>query len=282
MKTCKIRAALNIPQDVIRNFRKEIYGYFLKAGRDLPWRKTTNPYHILVSEIMLQQTQVERVLSKYPAFIKAFPDFKALHRASLEQVYKVWQGLGYNRRALSLKKIAGIILEKYNGKLPSSEAELMALPGIGKATASSIAAFGFNKPVLFVETNVRTVFIHHFFQTKAKIDDAEIVPLLNETLDRKNPGKWYSALMDYGTMLKKQYRNPSRKSAHYSRQSPFKGSRREIRGAILKLLVSKSPLNQHQIIQNLAIKGETRIKNILKEMCNEEFLREIKGKYKIT
>jgi A/G-specific adenine glycosylase len=281
MKTNKARAGSKVSPEVVSTFRKEVYGYFAKKGRDLPWRKIDDPYHILVSEIMLQQTQVDRVIDKYRVFVKAFPDFKSLHGASFEEVYNVWQGLGYNRRALSLKKTAGIVLEKHGGKLPSEEEQLMALPGIGKATASSIAAFGFNKPVLFIETNIRTVFIHHFFQNKTKINDSEILPILNETLDRKNPRKWYSALMDYGTMLKKRYQNPSRKSVHYSRQSPFKGSRREIRGAILRMLVGNS-LTQHQIIQNLASKNETQIKNIIKELCNEELLRKIKGKFKIS
>jgi A/G-specific adenine glycosylase len=282
MKTNKTSAASRISPEAIYAFRKEIYDYYKKAGRDLPWRKTFDPYHILVSEIMLQQTQVDRVIGKYHEFIGAFPDFKALNRASLTDVYKVWQGLGYNRRALSLKKIAGIILEKHDGKLPSSEEELMALPGIGKATASSIAAFGFNKPVLFVETNIRTVFIHHFFKNKTAIDDGEILPLLKQTLDKKAPGKWYSALMDYGAMLKKKYPNPSRKSAHYSRQSPFKGSRREIRGAILKILLVKYSLNKNRIVRKLAGKDEKIVHEVLREMCTEGLLRKNNGKYKIS
>ena len=282
MKTNSGRVVSRVTPAIIRAFREEIYGYFKKSGRDLPWRKTTDPYHILVSEIMLQQTQVDRVIDKYLAFIDTFPDFKALNRATLEQVYKIWQGLGYNRRALSLKKTAKIIVDEYQGNLPSSESLLMALPGIGKATASSIAAFGFNKPTIFVETNVRAVFIHHFFPNKAVVDDAEIMPILQQTIDKKSPRKWYSALMDYGAMLKKRCKNPSRKSAHYSRQSPFKGSRREIRGAILRILVGKSPLDERQIIQNLHIQDETRINGVLEEMRKEELLRKIKGRFKIA
>ena len=270
------------PED-IRAFRKRIYGHYQKSGRDLPWRKATDPYHIFVSEIMLQQTQVDRVIDKYRAFTKAFPNFKELDRATLEQVYKIWRGLGYNRRALSLKRTAKIIVDKYQGNLPSSESLLMALPGIGKATASSIAAFGFNKPAIFIETNIRAAFIHHFFSShKDAVRDAEILPLVEQTLDRKSPRKWYSALMDYGAMLKKRYKNPSRKSAHYSRQSPFKGSRREIRGAILRMLVGKSPLDERQIIQNLDIQDEIRIKSVLEEMRKEELLRKNKGRFKIA
>ena len=282
MKTIEAQAPSSFSPEEIRAFRKKIYGYFAKAGRDLPWRKTSDPYHILVSEIMLQQTQVDRVIEKYLAFVKAFPDFKALNRASLEQIYRVWQGLGYNRRALSLKKIAGIILEKYNGKLPSSESELMTLPGIGKATASSIIAFGFNMPALFIETNIRAVFIHHFFQNKAAVDDTEILPILQQTIDKKAPGKWYSALMDYGTMLKKKFPNPSRKSSFYTRQSPFKGSRREIRGTILRILLDTFPHNKNQIVQKLSGKNTKIVEEILQEMTREGLLVIYKKKYKIV
>jgi A/G-specific adenine glycosylase len=266
----------------ILSFQKIVYKHFAEFGRDLPWRKTNDPYHILISEVMLQQTQVDRVIGKYTVFIKAFPDFRALAKASLEQVYAVWQGLGYNRRALSLKKMAEIIVEKHEGKLPATEEELTALPGIGKATAASIAAFGFNKPSLFIETNIRTVFIHHFFKNRDAVDDPEILALLTQTLDKTNPRKWYSALMDYGTMLKKKHKNPSRKSAHYVKQSRFEGSRRQVRGAILKTLLNAAPLTENGIAQKLPDSIKIDLKEILDEMCNEGLLRKIKGKYKIS
>ena len=261
----------------IISFQKIVYKHFAEFGRDLPWRKTSDPYHILISEVMLQQTQVDRVIGKYTAFIKAFHDFKTLAMASLEQVYAVWQGLGYNRRALSLKKMAEIIIEKHEGKLPATEEELTALPGIGKATAASIAAFGFNKPSLFIETNIRTVFIHHFFKNRDAVDDPEILALLTQTLDKTNPRKWYSALMDYGAMLKKKHRNPSRNSAHYVKQSRFEGSRRQVRGAILKTLLNAEPLTENGIAQKLPDSIKIDMKEILDEMCNEGLLRKIKG-----
>lgn len=276
MKSIQSENVTSVSSEAIRVFRKKVYGYFAKAGRNLPWRNTSDPYHILVSEIMLQQTQVDRVIEKYLAFVKSFPDFKALDRASFKKVYGIWQGLGYNRRALALKRTAGIVLEKFNGKLPASESELLALPGIGKTTAASICAFAFNLPTLFIETNIRTVFIHHFFQNQTAVSDSEIVLLLEKTIDKKEPKKWYSALMDYGTVLKKKHQNPSRKSSNYSRQSAFKGSRREIRGALLKILLGSLPRNIHEIVRELRVKEVKIVKQILQEMTGEGLLA-IKG-----
>ncbi|MEK7079017.1 MAG: A/G-specific adenine glycosylase, partial [Patescibacteria group bacterium] len=132
--------------------------------RDFPWRNTTDPYHILVSEVMLQQTQVARVMVKFPIFIDQFSNFKELATASTKDILQVWQGMGYNRRALYLKKIAEIVITQYKGKLPDDPAILDTFPGIGEATAASIVAFAFNKPLVFIETNIRRVFIHLFFE----------------------------------------------------------------------------------------------------------------------
>ena len=277
LKTDTLGSARRLSNARILSFQKIVYRHFAEFGRDLPWRKTNDPYHILISEVMLQQTQVDRVIGKYTSFVKAFPDFKALAKASLEQVYAVWQGLGYNRRALSLKKMAEILVEKYEGRLPATEEELTGLPGIGKATAASIAAFGFNKPSLFIETNIRTVFIHHFFKNRDAVDDSEILALLTQTLDKTSPRKWYSALMDYGTMLKKKHKNPSRNSAHYVKQSRFEGSRRQVRGAILKTLLIAAPLTENGIAQKLPDTNKIDINEILDEMVSEGLLRKIKG-----
>ena len=218
----------------ISSFQHLIYRYYNQHGRDLPWRNTDNPYHILVSEIMLQQTQVDRVIEKYALFIVRFPDVASLAKATLKEVLEVWQGLGYSRRAISLLKLAGTILSEYQGKLPADAEELVKLPGIGRATAGCLLAFAFRKPSVFIETNIRRVFIHHFFQDGEGVRDDEIIPLVEATLDRSNPRDWYYALMDYGSQLKKEIENPNKKSAHYTRQAPFENSDRKIRGAILK------------------------------------------------
>ncbi|MCL4469315.1 MAG: A/G-specific adenine glycosylase [Deltaproteobacteria bacterium] len=221
----------------IKKFRMIISRSYKKHGRDLPWRRTKNPYHILVSEVMLQQTQVERVTTKYAEFIAAFPDFTSLANASLQEVLRVWQGMGYNRRAVALKEIAVRVIRDFNGMLPDSVDVLATLPGIGRATASSISAFAFNLPAVFIETNIRRVFIHFFFQDKQNIKDPDILLLVEKTLNRRNPGAWYHALMDYGVLLKRQFPGLNKKSAHYQKQSPFQGSNRQMRGRILKTLI---------------------------------------------
>jgi A/G-specific adenine glycosylase len=267
---------LLVPSDV-RAFRKKIYTYYRKHGRDLPWRKTLNPYHILVSEIMLQQTQVERVLKKYDQFIEAFPDFPSLARASLRKLITVWQGMGYNRRALALRSLAQTLMNEHHGKLPSDPVDLIALPGIGRYTAGAVAAFAFNQPVLFIDTNIRRVFIHTFLHDRVNIKDEDILPLIQQTIDASDPRTWYNALMDYGAMLKREQINPNRRSAHYQRQSPFENSNRQIRGRILKVLVEESPLTRSQIMKKSGMDPE-RVKLNLVELSNEGFIRK-QGKF---
>lgn len=251
---------------------------FLK--RDLPWRDTTDPYRILVSEVMLQQTQVARVLIKYPIFMSQFPNFKQLAQASIKDILQVWQGMGYNRRALYLKKIAEIVVTQHKGKLPDDPAILDTFPGIGEATAASIVAFAFNKPVVFIETNIRRVFIHLFFEDrKLKVDDREILPLVEKTLDVKNPREWYWALMDYGAHLGKTVDNPNKKSKHYSIQSKFEGSDRQVRGEILRILLKKSQTEKN-IIEVLKKKND-RVKNILQNMIKEGLIEYKLQKYSI-
>ena len=266
-----VRGESDLAPDVVRSFQKSIYKYYRENGRAFPWRTTHNPYHILVSEIMLQQTQTERVAEKYGQFINVFPDFSFLAKAALREVLRLWQGLGYNRRAVALKEIARTVMTKFHGNLPSSLDDLMSLPGIGRATASAISAFAFNEPTVFIETNIRSVFIHHFFENENSIRDTEILPLVAKALDTSNPRKWYYALMDYGVMLKKHHRNPNRKSAHYQRQSPFEGSNRQIRGMILKILVMKSTISEQEIVRRLKINPE-RIRRNLIQLQKEGFI----------
>ena len=218
----------------IAAFRRTILGYYRAHGRKLPWRETSDPYRIFVSEIMLQQTQVERVLKKYPPFIEAFPDFQALAAAPLSRILALWQGLGYNRRAVQLKRCAVQVVEAHGGRLPDSPDALYALPGVGKATAGAVAAFAFNRPVAFVETNIRRVFLHFFFPWRSGVADAEILPIAERALERRDPRTWHYALMDYGVMLKKSLGNANVRSSHYKKQPPFEGSSRQIRGMVLK------------------------------------------------
>lgn len=220
-----------------KEFRKIVRAFYKKHGRDLPWRKTKDPYKILVSEIMLQQTQVDRVLPKYRSFLKKFPNIRTLAASPLSSVLREWQGLGYNRRAKMLHEAAKKIVKEHGGKVPKTLEALKDLPGIGEYTAKAVRTFAWNEPEVLIETNIRSVFIHHFSsRTRTPISDAALMRHIEGALDRKNPREWNSALMDYGSYLKRNVPNPSRKSAHHVRQKPFKGSDREIRGSILRLL----------------------------------------------
>jgi A/G-specific adenine glycosylase len=260
----------------IDRFRNTISDYYQSHGRKLPWRNTRKPYHILVSEIMLQQTQVERVLDKYKPFLSAFPDFSALAQAPLREVLAIWQGMGYNRRAIALKHIAAEVTTYYSGILPSSEELLLRMPGIGKATASSIAAFAFIKPSVLIETNIRRVFIHFFFNDRENIRDADILPIVEKTLDTANPREWYYALMDYGAMLKKDIQNPNRKSAHYRRQESFEGSRRQLRGKVLKQILANLSITESSLVNHTGQSPET-IREVLDQLQKEGFIKK-KGK----
>ncbi len=265
----------------VKTFRNHIYSYFEKYGRQLPWRTDYNPYHIFVSEVMLQQTQVERVKLKFPGFINKYPDFSMLAKSRLEDVFEVWQGLGYNRRASALRDSAKIIVSDYNGILPDNPELLQKLPGIGKATASSIVAFAFNKPVVFLETNIRTIFINHFFPDDNSVSDDLILPLATIALDKSNPRRWYSALMDYGTMLKKEFGNLSKQSKTYKKQTPFKGSQRQMRGAVLKLLLKHKKLTLANFEQ-LTEYTRPSLEEILLQLEKENLVKENKEFYRIA
>jgi A/G-specific adenine glycosylase len=217
----------------------------------MPWRETKDPYRILVSEVMLQQTQVPRVLEKYREFLERFPTLEDLAAARLSEVLAVWQGLGYNRRAKFLHRTAATIRDEYAGVLPADPKELERLPGIGPNTAGSIAAFAYDRPVVFIETNIRRAVLHHFFADAEGVTDVELFPYIEAVLDRSNPREWYYALMDWGAEIAKQFPNPNRRSAHYSRQSPFENSDRQVRGRILRLL-SRQDLSGPLSIETIA------------------------------
>ena len=232
----------------IPEFINLIATYYATNKRQFAWRDVENPYYVFVSEVMLQQTQTHRVVDKFAQFIEAFPTIDDLVAAPLSAVLLVWQGLGYNRRGKFLHQAAGIIVEKYNGVVPDDPALLVELPGIGAATAASIAAFAYNKPTVFIETNIRAVYLHCFFPNQEKVPDAELVPLVAQSLDHSNPRQWYYALMDYGVMLKKTHQNPSRKSKHHTKQSRFEGSVRQVRGAVLRVMLTyPTPCVMHDL-----------------------------------
>jgi len=271
----------------LKELENAVWQYYHEHGRhSLPWRKNTSPYSIVVSEIMLQQTQVSRVLTKYAEFMTALPDWQALAIAMQAEVIGLWQGLGYNRRALWLKRIAEAVVGEYGGELPQGPVELRQLPGIGPNTAGSIVAFAFNAPAVFIETNIRRVFIHHCFGDAEVVSDKELAPLLARALE-DNRGKareWYWALMDYGSFLAtQQMPNPNRRSKHYTKQSRFSGSDRQIRGEILRLLFA-SNLSHSELREALAPyeQDDERVERILRGLITEGFVKFQKDHYKLA
>jgi A/G-specific adenine glycosylase len=259
----------------IERFKKIIWENYRRAGRlALPWRNTHDPYAIFVSEIMLQQTQVNRVAGYYKFFLERFPDFSSLAKANVVEVLTVWQGLGYNRRALFLKRSAEMVVEKFDGRLPPDRAALESLHGIGKGTSGSLMAFAFNKPEIFIETNIRRVFLHFFFEGKKKVTDEEIERYIEKSVDRKDPREWYWALMDYGTLLGAQAKekNPNRRSAHYKKQAAFSGSDRELRGKIVRsLLLKKSKIDERTLLTGVGASKE-KFEKVIKGLYKEGFV----------
>lgn len=227
--------------------------YYKKSGRHtLPWRKTHDPYRILVSEIMLQQTQVSRVIPFYRAFLKKFPTVRALAKAPLADVLRAWSGLGYNRRAKFLHDLARVALAKHGGKIPHEYEALRALPGVGEYTAKAVRVFAYDEPDVMLETNIRTALIHEFFPRAKKVDDKKLLPILVNALTHvDSPHIWYAALMDYGTHVKQTRGNATRRSRTYAKQSTFKGSLRQIRGAILHELVTNGATTKSLLVKKV-------------------------------
>ncbi|MCE9541202.1 A/G-specific adenine glycosylase [Candidatus Kaiserbacteria bacterium] len=217
-------------------FRRSVWTYWEECGRhDLPWRKTHDPYKILVSEVMLQQTQVPRVIEKYKEFLKTFPTVFVLSHASLSEVLKVWNGLGYNRRGKYLHDAAKAIAGEYGGSVKDATAA-KKLPGVGPYTKAAVRVFAFNEPHALIETNVRAAYIHHFFPDRESVSDRELMPVIEKAAKEQDPREWHWALMDYGVHIKKMHKNPARRSTSHVRQSKFEGSLRQVRGAILKAI----------------------------------------------
>ena len=256
-------------------FQEQVWTYYTAHGRhDLPWRNpepdgSFDAYKILVSEMMLQQTQVARVIPKFHQFLDTFPSLEVLAAAPLRAVLVAWSGLGYNRRAKFLHQAAQVIVRDFDSSFPTTMQQLVTLPGVGSNTAGAILAYAFNKPVAFVETNIRSVFIHHFFKDQAAISDKDIRALVTKTLDSTNPRVWYWALMDYGSYFKKSIGNSSIASKSYAKQPAFTGSRRQIRGQALRLLAEHS---QTLMTLGTAIADE-RLQAVLSDLLREGLIQ---------
>lgn len=262
-------------------FVKTVYSYYEKNGRhDLEWRKTKDVYKVIVSEVMLQQTQVARVQEKYKEFLALFPTVASLGNVALVEVLKVWIGLGYNRRAKFLKTMAETIVRDYKNIFPKTVPELEKLPGVGHYTARAVATFAYNQSHVFIETNIRTVYMHHFFpESQELVDDKILLPIIESTLDTENPRAWYWALMDYGSYLKSQGIKIHRQSKHYIKQKPLKGSVREVRGALVKLLTQGSQ-SAASLRKNIDF-DTARYNTAIEQLVSEKLIEKKKGIYQI-
>lgn len=266
-------------KEKIAEFRRAVWKFYKAQGRHaLPWRQTEDPYKILVSEVMLQQTQVERVIGFYEAFMKAFPTADALSKAALSEVLAEWQGLGYNRRAKNLHAAAKAVAER--GSFPKTAEEMERLPGVGPYTARAVAAFAHNHDSIFVETNIRTVVMHHFFPGASKVDDAQIRQVLEKAHPKGKARLWYSALMDYGSHLKRSGVKLNPRVKGYKKQSTFKGSKREARGAILKALV-KGPRDSKLLVEVLGPSRRAQAKEVIASLVHEGMIELSRGKFRL-
>lgn len=271
-------------------FRAQIFARGFELYRDLPWRNTTDPYAIWISEVMLQQTQVSRVDGRWQKWLERFPSTDALAAASNADVLSEWQGMGYNRRALALKQAAEIVTSEYSGAFPTEVNALKELPGIGDATAAGIRAFAYDLPGVYLETNVRTVFLHELMPEAIDVPDSVLIPLVEASCPAEpltiegetcSPRSWYYALLDYGAYLKKTLPNPSRRSKAHTKQSRFEGSHRQKRAEVVRiLLASPTGLSQNEIAERLneceLSAGRSRvdtaeIETILAELSREGF-----------
>ncbi len=234
--------------DICR-FQELILRFYEQHKRAMPWRETKDAYAILVSEMMLQQTQVDRVRAKYTEFLSLWPSPAALAAAPLSDVLVVWQGLGYNRRARFLHETAKRVAERFGGRIPSSAKELRSLPGVGEYTAAAVAAFAFGVPTVVVDTNIRRVMIHFFFRDYCSVPDDHVYGLVENTMYRSDPRQWYYALMDYGAVLSRLFPNANRRSSAYTKQSPFEGSPRQARGRILAELAGGEALSLEILVE---------------------------------
>lgn len=292
------------PSDIgvrkLDEFRARVLARGRELYRDLPWRRDFDPYGIWVSEVMLQQTQVARVDGRWQRWLERFPTIDALASASPADVLEEWQGMGYNRRALALRDAARV-LSAAGGTMPSDEASLVSLPGIGPATAAGIRAFAFDLPATYLETNVRSVFLFELFPDAEDVPDKALEPLVSRTCPADahdpadDPRTWYYALLDYGAYLKRAVGNPARRSHAHARQSRFEGSRRQKRAELVRILLAAQgeaaglgtpelveALSEQEIASGRPPVGKNLVAGLLSELAREGFCVEVDGRWRIA
>ena len=259
-----------VPSDSL--FIETIKGFYQRHGRPFIFRDEHDPYSVLLSEVMLQQTQTARVIEKYHLFKDRWPSFKELAEEGLDEILRAWKGLGYNRRALYLKKSAELT-RAWNWTIPNNEAVMRSLPGVGKATAAALLAFSYQEKAIYLETNIRRVLLHTFFGDETNVHDRVLEEVLGRLIGRiDNPRLWYYALMDYGVLLKALIPNPNTKSAHYTKQSRFEGSKRQVRSALLHYLAEEGSSSTEGIEEALSGYKREYLKQSIDELLTEGFL----------
>lgn len=268
-----MRTISSITQPEIIAFRRKILRFYKQHGRNLPWRQTTDPFRITIAEIMLQQTQVERVIPKYEEWIARWPNWNALSLASNEQLLRGWSGLGYNRRALLLGKLAKAVMHDHAGVLPDSPAELETLPGIGPYTSRAILIFAFDRPLATIDTNIRRVLLREF-ELSASTAPAQLADFAFRVLSKRKSRDWHNALMDYSRLVLPKQISAIRP---VSRQSKFVGSARQVRGEIIRRLLRSQPADLRSICLALE-RTQAEVEKIAEKMANEGVVRLKRGK----
>lgn len=257
--------------DALALLSEHVWAFYREHGRNFPWRETDDPYAILVSELMLQQTQTERVLPKYRLFLETWPDFASLAAAPLLEVLAAWKGLGYNRRALALLSIARKS-EQYGWTLPDDPDLLLDLPMVGPATCAALLSFAYRKRSVYLETNIRRVLIHQLHPQTERVVDTVLRRELEELADLQDDFKgWYYGLMDYGVLLRKAVVNPNRRSASYVRQGRFENSDRQLRGLLLMRFTEQGPQAVGSLCASLPFERE-RIVRCIADLEAEGFI----------
>jgi len=281
--------------ETLTSFVRHVLSEGQKHYRDFAWRQTTDPYSILLSEIMLQQTQVARVVGYYERWLERFPNIDAIAATSTSEVLDAWQGLGYNRRGLALKRLADEISEVRGGVLPASYEELQQLPGVGPATAAGVMAFAHNKFAPYLETNVRSVVLHELFADDCEVCDKEVKMVVEQVTSFLSQAQdsdlltepiiadarsWNYALLDYGSWLKKTFPNPSRKSKQHTKQSKFEGSFRQKRAILLREILAQ-PNSCFEELRGRTGFEATDIERVLDLLCQERFIVCDNDRYRI-
>ena len=258
------RLPIECSQEDVVAFQKKVMNWWAENARDLPWRRNPSPYNVLVSEIMLQQTQVSRVTPKFDEFMKEFPTIESLAKTNIKHLLKVWSGLGYNRRAIWLKEAAKQIVER--GEFPQSVEELQELKGIGPYTSRSVLIFAFNKDLAAVDTNIRRILIASGFADET-MSDRQLQPIAETVLLRGRSRDWHNALMDYGSLV---LTSSKTNISPVTKQSCYEGSSRQVRGAVIRALTASDEIELENLMGLLDCEAnETELIKIINKLVSD-------------